>query len=140
MLFKILRGNEANLPQTLTDGYCYFLKDKHDFYCDFTDDNGNLTRAKLSAEYAEKLRYIEDGATVEIDPTDISTKTYVNSQIDVHDTNATAHNDIRQIIATMGYEDVGIYVGEAEPADAVDGDIWFDLASESVPNGDEVSY
>lgn len=38
------------------------------------------------------------------------------------------------------YEDVGIYVSETEPTDAVNGDIWFDLSSEPVSNGDGVSY
>lgn len=82
MLFKILRGDEKNLPQTLTDGYCYFLKDKHYFYCDYKDSNGNLARAKLSSEYADKLRYIAlDGATIELDPENIATKDYVDDII-----------------------------------------------------------
>lgn len=38
------------------------------------------------------------------------------------------------------YEDVGIYVSDTEPMGAVDGDIWFDLSSEPVSNGDGVSY
>lgn len=72
MLFKILRGNEANLPQTLTDGYCYFLKDKHYFYVDYKDGSGALVRSKLSAEFADKLRYVEDGEIVEITPEEIT--------------------------------------------------------------------
>lgn len=64
----------------------------------------------------------------------------VAADINAHDTSATAHNDIRQIIAALGYEDVGIYVSETEPLEAVDGDLWFDLASEPFINGDEVTY
>lgn len=74
MLFKILRGNEANLPSKLTDGYCYYLKDKHYFYVDHLDDSNTLVRSKLSAEYADKLRYAEDGEMVEIAPEDIAMK------------------------------------------------------------------
>lgn len=113
MLFKILRGKEANLPSTLTDGYCYFLKDKHYFYVDYVDDNNTLVRAKLSAEYADKLRYLQNGATIEINPADLATKTYVtqqianiklpdvSAQISTHNTSANAHKDIRdEIVAS----------------------------------------
>lgn len=49
-------------------------------------------------------------------------------------------NYVDPIIAALGYEDVGIYVSDTEPMGAVDGDIWFDLSSEPVSNGDGVSY
>ena len=74
MLFKILQGNEANLPQKLTDGYCYFLKDKHYFYVDHKDNSGELVRSKLSAEFADKLRYINGDTIVEIAPEEIALK------------------------------------------------------------------
>lgn len=64
----------------------------------------------------------------------------VAADINAHDTSTTAHSDIRQIIAALGYEDVGIYISESEPLEAVDGDLWFDLASEPFINGDEVTY
>lgn len=54
-LFKILRGNAANLPSTKKDGYAYFCTDTHDFYIDYTDNNGQLTRGQLNANAADKL-------------------------------------------------------------------------------------
>lgn len=44
-LFKVLRGNEANLPEQLTDGYAYFTSDTNNFYIDHLDENGNLVRS-----------------------------------------------------------------------------------------------
>lgn len=82
MLFKILQGNELNLPSTLTDGYCYFLKDKHYFYVDHKDSSNNLVRSKLSAEYADKLRYINDDTMVEISPEDLALKSEVAAKAD----------------------------------------------------------
>ena len=52
-LFKILRGNAANLPSTKKDGYAYFCTDTHDFYIDYTDNNGQLTRGQLNAKDAD---------------------------------------------------------------------------------------
>ena len=48
-LFKILRGNAANLPTTKKDGYAYFCTDTHDFYIDYTNASGKLTRGQLNA-------------------------------------------------------------------------------------------
>ena len=33
-LFKILKGNEANLPTNQTEGYAYFTIDTNNFYID----------------------------------------------------------------------------------------------------------
>ena len=54
-LFKILRGNAANLPTTKKDGYAYFCTDTHDFYIDYTNASGELTRGQLNAYQADKL-------------------------------------------------------------------------------------
>lgn len=72
-LFKILRGNETALPKNKTDGYAYFCTDTGSFFIDYTDGevdlSGNLVikRSKISAEYSDKLRYVENGEMVEID-------------------------------------------------------------------------
>ena len=79
-LFKILKGNESNLPATLTEGYCYFCTNTGNFYIDYKDETNALTRSKLSSKYADKLRYTQDGQTVEIDPIDIATKAYVDEK------------------------------------------------------------
>lgn len=78
-LFKISKGNESNLPAALTNGYCYYTIDEHNFYVDHPNASGALVRSKLSAEYAEKLRYSNDGAMVEIDPSEIVLKTDLSS-------------------------------------------------------------
>lgn len=54
-LFKILRGNAANLPSTKKDGYAYFCTDTHDFYIDYQKADGSLTRGQLNAYAADKL-------------------------------------------------------------------------------------
>lgn len=82
-LFKICRGAEINLPTTLTSGYCYFCTDTTNFYIDYTDTYGALTRAKIASKYADKLRYTEDGNFIELDPTDIVTKSNYETAIGV---------------------------------------------------------
>lgn len=71
-VFKILRGKETTLPSTITDGYIYFCKDTKNYYIDYILD-GTLTRSKIAAGYADKLRYTEGSTTVEIDPSTILT-------------------------------------------------------------------
>lgn len=73
-LFRVLRGNDANLPEKLTDGYAYFTSDQHYFYIDYLSADGNLVRSKLSAEFADKLRYTDDGETIELDPAELALK------------------------------------------------------------------
>lgn len=85
-VFKINRGLEANLPAVLTNGCCYFCTDTTNFYIDYEDKNGVLTRSKLSSKYADTLRYTEDGNFVEINPTDIITKNNYETIISVAST------------------------------------------------------
>lgn len=66
MLFKILQRNKLNLLSTFIDRYCYSLKDKHYFYVDHKDNSNTLVRSKLSAEYADKLRYVAGIKLVDI--------------------------------------------------------------------------
>lgn len=62
-LFKLLRGQETNLSTTVVDGQVYFCSDTNNFYIDY-----GTTRYKIAAKYADKLRYVTDGKTVELDP------------------------------------------------------------------------
>ena len=48
-LFKILRGNSTQLPEKLTDGYCYFTTDTGLFYVDYTDADGQIKRIPINA-------------------------------------------------------------------------------------------
>ena len=72
-LFKICRGLEANLPTTLTNGYAYFCTNTGNFYIDHLNAQSTLVRSKISAQYADKLRYVDGDTTIEIDPSQILT-------------------------------------------------------------------
>lgn len=73
-LFKIARGSEANLPTTKTDGWAYFCTDTGSFWIDHKDADDILVRSKISANFADKLRYMKDEETIELDPSEIATK------------------------------------------------------------------
>lgn len=78
IIMKHLLGGEKNLAQQeLHDGYIYFCHDTKNMWIDHLDENGVLVRSKVSSEYADKLRYIKDGETVEIVPENIATIQYV---------------------------------------------------------------
>lgn len=59
-LFKVKRGNRAELPQTKTDGYAYFCTDDGSFWIDYADANGTLHRKQIDAGSVA-------GHTVEVD-------------------------------------------------------------------------
>lgn len=80
-LFKICRGKEANLPSTLTNGYAYFCTDTSNFYIDHLNASDTLVRSKISANYADKLRYVKDGSTIDIDPSTILTDSNYETKI-----------------------------------------------------------
>ena len=72
-LFKIFKGNKANLPGDKNEGYAYFCEDSHDFFIDQLNPNNDIEviRSRLSVEFADKLRY-QDGETyIEVEPTNI---------------------------------------------------------------------
>lgn len=82
-LFKTFRGNEANLPTTKTDGYCYFCADTGRFFIDYKDSTNTVVRKMISAECADKLRYTgADNEMVEIDPATIITQSYFTISAD----------------------------------------------------------
>lgn len=97
-LFKVSRGSESNLPSQKTDGWAYFCTDTGSFWIDHKDANNVLVRSKISANFADKLRYIENGATIELDPSEIATKTYVdniaNGKVDKINGKGLSTNDL----------------------------------------------
>ena len=99
-LFKISRGSEKNLPAGITDGYAYFCTDNQNFYIDFIDNRGVSTRKKLGVEFADKLRYLKDGAYVEIDPTTLVVKTDLNNvaKLDANNTFSGSNEFTQNII------------------------------------------
>ena len=48
-LFKILRGNANDLPTDFHDGWAYFTTDTHEFFIDYTDNNGELQRGSITS-------------------------------------------------------------------------------------------
>jgi hypothetical protein len=71
-LFKVNRGNEANLPTNLTDGWAYFCTDTGSFLIDHYDSTNTLVRSKISAKYADMLRFEQNGETIELNPQNIA--------------------------------------------------------------------
>lgn len=59
-LFKVKRGNRAELPEAKTDGYAYFCTDDGSFWIDYADANGTLHRKQIDAGSVT-------GHTVEVD-------------------------------------------------------------------------
>lgn len=93
-LFKVLRGSEANLPTKKTDGWAYFCTDTGSFWIDYQDANNTLVRSKISANFADKLRYIEDGKTVELDPSEIATHTDLDNKVNKVTGKGLSSNDL----------------------------------------------
>lgn len=93
-LFKISKGLSENLPQTLTEGYCWYTCNDSKFYIDHKDENGVLVRKALNSEYAEKLRYVEDGDIIELNPSEIVTKTELSQALTGKANASHNHDDI----------------------------------------------
>lgn len=56
-LFKINRGNETNLPETLHDGWAYFCTDTGSLYIDYLGEDGTtLYRKLVDKEELESLQ------------------------------------------------------------------------------------
>ncbi len=91
-LFKALRGGEASLASTpLHDGYVYYCIDTKNLFFDHKDESNNLVRSQINAKYADKLKYIKDGQTVEITPEMISSHTG-NTTVHITSTERTNWN------------------------------------------------
>lgn len=112
-LFKVSKGLNTNLPETLTEGYCWYTYNDSKFYIDFKDENGVLSRKALNAQEAEKLTGYDIATILNSSEVEIPTSKAVMDAID----NLTA-------------DDLGIYVQDTEPTDAEDGAIWIDTAND----------
>ena len=83
-LFKILKGQSANLPNTYHEGYCYFTTDTKKFYIDISSVNDPSSRVELNAniaDYAVRAYYDEDGINI----ADNYLKTGTNSDLDANE-------------------------------------------------------
>lgn len=56
-LFKILKGQKADLPATKHEGYAYVTADEHKMYIDITDAN----RIALNSDMADRIPYAVNG-------------------------------------------------------------------------------
>ena len=83
-LFKILKGQSADLPSTYHEGYCYFTTDTKKFYIDISSDNDPSSRVELNAnisDYAVRAYYDEDGLNIKNN----YLKTGTNSSLDANE-------------------------------------------------------
>ena len=56
-LFKISKGQRANLPNTYTEGWCYLTTDDGKFYIDTAGTGGSTgARMSLNAHYTDGIR------------------------------------------------------------------------------------
>lgn len=111
-LFKVNRGNEVSLPTQLTDGWVYFCMDTGSIFIDCYNSTNNLVRSKISAEYADKLRYVQNGEIIELTPQAINT--ILNNKVNKTEYNTTISglggriDDVENDIKTINEELVGI--------------------------------
>lgn len=74
MAFKILFGNEVNLPNEMVAGHLYCCTDSGNAFFDYPVAGGTAARKQISAEAALKLLYNNGEGVVELLPEDIATK------------------------------------------------------------------
>ena len=91
-LFKISKGNEANLPKNAIEGHAYFTIDENNFYIDVeTADVAVMgeSRKQVNANlavYAEAAAMIQDGEI------EISAEQIAQLMQDVEDATSVAYN------------------------------------------------
>lgn len=73
--YRINKGKEENLPSAMSEGSLYFCIDTGNLFVDHKNTSNTLVRTKVSGKYAEKLRYVKDGSTIEINPDAIELNT-----------------------------------------------------------------
>lgn len=113
-LFKPFRGNRSSLAvQPLHDGYAYFCTDDGSFHIDYVDADGNLQRKQINAKYAEALTNYNVATILSYSDLEIPTSKAVMDAID-----------------SVTADDLGIYVQDTEPTEAVAGDVWIDTAND----------
>lgn len=139
-LFKVYRGNEANLPSQMNDGWAYFCTDTCNFYIDWADDDQVVSRSQINAKSAETIRYMADGEYIELDVSAIAAFLNTDTTLSISGKAADAAAvgevvaDIRTEIDSKFSEKSNLYVQPDEPENASDGAIWVDT-DESIAEG-----
>ena len=114
-LFKVSKGLDTNLPETLTEGYCWYTYDNSKFYIDFKDENGVLSRKALNAQEAEKLTGYDVATILNASDVEIPTSKAV---MDAISTASDAIVDVAELPAENINEDAtyrvlrGIFVAD----------------------------
>ena len=127
-LFKVNRGNEANLPSKITDGWAYFCTDTGSFLIDHYDSTNTLVRSKINAEFADKLRFDHHGEMIEITAEDIND---AMSRIDTHEHDAS---DITSGILPVARGGTGNGSGYVRVGQKSGTDIGYSSTAEGVNN------
>ena len=89
-LFRVSKGTSANLPSTLTEGYCWYTYNNSKFYIDHKDENGILRRKALNAEDAETLTGASLSTALNASNSEIPTSNAVLTAINIDSTALTA--------------------------------------------------
>lgn len=74
LTFKLLFGEERNLPHEIHGGHMYYCTDTGHVFFDFDNGSGGGMRAPVTAITADMLRYFNDGVETRLRPKDIATK------------------------------------------------------------------
>jgi len=82
LALKLLFGNQNNLPASKTIGHIYACVDSGNLFLDFINNLGVLSRFRVNADKADKLRYTDaNEQEQELLPQDIATKTEVAARV-----------------------------------------------------------
>jgi hypothetical protein len=122
-LFKISKGSRSNLPDTITEGFCWYTYDDSKFYIDHKDEKGVLVRKALNAQDAEtltgaSLATILNSSDIEI-PTSKAIKEYVDNAV----TNAGSNVELDTALTQSGKAADAKSVGDALAGKANTADI-----------------
>ena len=123
-LFKISRGSSANLPATLTEGYCWYTYDDSKFYIDHRDENGQLVRKAINAKDAETLTGASLSTILNSSDIEIPTSKAVLDAIDavtveIYNTAAVILSDTQEKIEAVNARIDDIEVGGGSSVEVV---------------------
>ena len=123
-LFKISRGSSANLPVTLTEGYCWYTYDDSKFYIDHRNENGQLVRKAINAKDAETLTGASLSTILNSSDIEIPTSKAVLDAIDavtveIYNTAAVILSDTQEKIEAVNARIDDIEVGGGSSVEVV---------------------
>lgn len=106
--FKILWGDEKNLPTNINEGCCYFTKDTNILYIDYKDNNNNLVRKAIRAK--------------ELADFNISSQLVSNNaQIP---TSKAVYDFVKTEMSSIQLDKIIIPILQSDPTNPQNGEIW----------------